>query len=112
MDGRTFFNLIPADRERRRREAWLTLHRRPDAPPLPEEPERASWRARLAGHLPHPGKIWQAPWTARVAAHLPFQRITTPRVVRPTPVTVASSVRRPVATPQRVASTEKEAMSG
>lgn len=106
MDGRTFFNLIPADRERRRREAWLELHRRPDAPPLPEEPERASWRARLARHLPHPGEIWQAPWTARIAAHLPFQRIATPRVVRPTPVTVAAPTR------QRVASTEKEAMSG
>ena len=106
MDGRTFINLAGADRERRRREAWIELHRRPDAPPLPEEPERASWRARLAAHLPRPGEAWQAPWTVRIAAHLPWRRLATPRVVRPVPVAASR-----IAAPQRVASSEKEAMS-
>ena len=65
-------------------------------------------RARLAAYLPRPGEAWQAPWTARVAAHLPLRRLATPRVVRPVTVTPA----RAVARAQRVASTEKEAMSG
>jgi hypothetical protein len=37
MDARNFVNLIQADQEARRRQAWIELHRRPDAPPLPPE---------------------------------------------------------------------------
>ncbi len=53
--------MVTNDAEARRNEAWLELHRRPDAPPLPadEEPGRhvsAVWLvARIAERLRRPG---------------------------------------------------------
>lgn len=48
MHPKQMVHLIRADWERQREEAWRELHRRPDALPLPPEPEPGpSLRARL-----------------------------------------------------------------
>ena len=48
MNPRLGVELIVADWERQREEAWRELHRRPDAPPLPPEPEPGpSLRSRM-----------------------------------------------------------------
>lgn len=68
MNPKQMVYLINADFERQREEAWRELHRRPDAEPLPPEPEKQAgiglglrlsmvvrgWLLRLADALPHP----------------------------------------------------------
>jgi len=46
MDPRNYSRYLRADWDRRREEAWLEMHRRPDAEPLPDEPERP-WSERV-----------------------------------------------------------------
>ena len=48
MDARNYVRYMRMDEERRREEAWRELHRRPDAEPLPYEPER-TWADRVRG---------------------------------------------------------------
>ena len=48
MDARHYVRYLRMDEERRREEAWREMYRRPDAEPLPDEPERA-WSERVIG---------------------------------------------------------------
>jgi hypothetical protein len=48
VDARNFVNLINADREAHRRQAWQELHRRPDAPP-PAAESVVPWTQRIVG---------------------------------------------------------------
>ena len=48
MEYRNWHRYLRADWERQREEAWLEMHRRPDAEPLPDEPERP-WSERVIG---------------------------------------------------------------
>jgi hypothetical protein len=46
MDARQFINLLEYDHDRRRREEWDALHKRPDASPLAPE-EAIPWVERV-----------------------------------------------------------------
>ena len=48
MEYRNYHRYLRADWDRQREEAWLEMHRRPDAEPLPYEPERP-WFERVIG---------------------------------------------------------------
>jgi hypothetical protein len=47
-----------ADAHRAREADWRAMHRRPDAEPLPDEPEPASWLGRLASAIRTPRISW------------------------------------------------------
>ena len=47
MDARHFINLLESDHDRRRREEFEALHKRPDAPPVAPE-EWVPWVERVA----------------------------------------------------------------
>ena len=70
MDARTYVNILQADAARRREDAWQEMLRRPDALPLPPEPE-----GREPGTDPVVGRgwlsrawraVWRRPVTRRV----------------------------------------------
>ena len=46
--GYAILDDVIADADRSREAEWRAMHRRSDAEPLPDGPERASWLARLA----------------------------------------------------------------
>ena len=48
MDPRNYVRYVRGDWERQREEALREMHRRPDAEPLPDEPERP-WTERVIG---------------------------------------------------------------
>ena len=79
MDARHYVRYLRMDEERRREEAYREMYRRPDAEPLPEEPERA-WSERLIG-------VRWVVAAARAARRLPVGNRQRPRPsVAPAPV--------------------------
>ena len=79
MDPRNYVRYVRGDWERQREEAFQEMHRRPDAEPLPAEPERP-WTERVI-----PLRWLFA--AARVARRLPSgtRRGHRPTADRPTP---------------------------